>query len=52
METLKAFPYPPALWLRQAKPAFAYAIMYHGNPQSVPIPSRALASGLQQQAVG
>ena len=27
MGTLKGFPNPPALWLRRAKPAFAYAIM-------------------------
>jgi hypothetical protein len=27
MGTLGGFPYPPALWLRRAKPAFAYAIM-------------------------
>jgi hypothetical protein len=27
MGTLGGFPNPPALWLRQAKPAFAYAIM-------------------------
>jgi hypothetical protein len=26
MGTLKGFPTPPALWLRQAKPASAYAI--------------------------
>ena len=27
MGTLRGFPNPPALWLRRAKPAFAYAIM-------------------------
>ena len=27
MGTLKGFPNPPALWLRRAKPAFAYAVM-------------------------
>ena len=27
MGTLEGFPNPPALWLRQAKPAFAYAIV-------------------------
>ena len=27
MGTLKGFPSPPALWLRQAEPAFANAIM-------------------------
>ena len=27
MGTLGGFPNPPALWLRRAKPAFAYAIM-------------------------
>jgi hypothetical protein len=27
MGTLKGFPCPPALWLRRAKPAYAYAIM-------------------------
>jgi hypothetical protein len=27
MGTLKGFPNPPALWLRLAKPAFAYAVM-------------------------
>ena len=27
MGTLGGFPNPPTLWLRQAKPAFAYAIM-------------------------
>jgi hypothetical protein len=27
MGTLRGFPTPPALWLRRAKPAFAYAIM-------------------------
>jgi hypothetical protein len=26
METLKGFPNLPALWLRRAKPAFAYAV--------------------------
>ena len=31
MGTLKGFPNPPALWLRRAKPAYAYAIM-NGNP--------------------
>jgi hypothetical protein len=27
MGTLRGFPNPPALWLRQAKPAYAYAVM-------------------------
>jgi hypothetical protein len=27
MGTLGGFPYPPALWLRRAKPGFAYAII-------------------------
>ena len=27
MGTLGGFPNPPALWLRRAKPAFAYAVM-------------------------
>ena len=27
MGTLEGFPNPPALWLRRAKPAFAYAMM-------------------------
>jgi len=27
MGTLGGFPTPPALWLRRAKPGFAYAIM-------------------------
>jgi hypothetical protein len=31
MGTLEGFPNPPALWLRQAKPAYAYAIM--GTPK-------------------
>jgi hypothetical protein len=26
MGTLKGFPTPPALWLRRAKPGYAYAI--------------------------
>jgi hypothetical protein len=34
MGTLKGFPNPPALWLRQAKPAYANAI--NGNPVSTP----------------
>ena len=41
MGTLGGFPNPPALWLRRAKPGYAYAI--HGNPGRVPKPSRALA---------
>jgi hypothetical protein len=49
MGTLRGFPSPPALWLQAcisrpwAKPAFAYAISQDGNPERVPIPSRALA---------
>ena len=27
MGNMRGFPNPPALWLRRAKPAFAYAIM-------------------------
>ena len=44
MGTLKGFPNPPALWLRRAKPAYAYAIM--GTPRGF---CAALAG---QQAVG
>ena len=29
MGTLRGFPFPPALWLRPAKPAFANAIVAH-----------------------
>ncbi len=30
MGTLEGFPNPPALWLRRAKPGFAYAIIANG----------------------
>ena len=36
MGTLKGFPSPPALWLRQAEPAFANAIM--GTLKGFPSP--------------
>jgi hypothetical protein len=50
MGTLKGFPNPPALWLRRAKPAFAYAIMGtlkgfappFGPPRPTPAPLAAL----------
>ncbi len=55
MGTLGGFPYPPALWLRRAKPTYAYAIVMgtlsgftrSGTGRSasgLAIPSRALAS--------
>jgi hypothetical protein len=50
MGTLKGFPCPPALWLRPAKPAYAYAIMgtleglaLHSAP-TLPTPSPALCA--------
>ena len=36
METLGGFPNLPALWLRRAKPAFAYASQTAGVPPYVP----------------
>ena len=41
MGTLKGFPTPPAIWLRRAKPAFAYAIM--GTLAGFPFPPYAPA---------
>ena len=40
METLEGFPNLPALWLRQAKPASAYA--FDGNPDLKHLSPRSL----------
>jgi hypothetical protein len=34
MGTLGGFPNPPALWLRRAKPAFAYALVMGMLPRN------------------
>jgi hypothetical protein len=36
MGTLGGFPNPPALWLRRAKPDYAYAIMGTARPGALP----------------
>ena len=47
MGTLGGFPNPPALWLRRAKPAFAYAII--GTLKRFPNPP---ATGARDACVG